>query len=135
MKKIYIFAGIIFFLVLIIITGVFIFDLHDFAENLGKQTEDIGTSEETKFIGTWETTFFENDDRFIGYNGNLKFSSDGSGTIGGIPCMWFIMDSKLIIDLIEENIGRIYDYTFSDDFNKLTLSDSNGTLVFSKFLD
>ena len=135
MKKIYIFAGIVFVCVLLIITSVFIFDLYDFSKNLGNNAEDIGTVEETKFIGTWETVYFEDDDNFVGYNGIYKFSADGSGTVGGLTCMWLVMDTKLIIDLTEENIGLIYDYSFSDSFNTMTLNNSKITMEFTKILD
>jgi hypothetical protein len=132
MKKIFILAGAVLLFVLLFTTWFFIIDLSDFAKSIGEKTKDTATDEKSKFIGTWETTYIEGDDRFVGYNGVYKFSSDGTGTIGGLICSWDIKNNKLVIDYFEESMNLIYDYFFSENYELLTLINSKGTLEFSK---
>ena len=134
MKKIFVFAGAVLLFILLLTTWLFIVDFSDFAKVLGDKTKDAGTDEKTKFIGTWETTYIEGDKRFFGYNGIYKFSSDGTGTVGGLICSWEIKNSQLIIDLYEYSSKIIYKYFFSEDFESLTLYDSKGSIEFSKSL-
>ena len=96
MKKIFILAGAVLLFVLLLTTWLFVIDFSDFAKSLGDKTKDTGTDEKSKFIGTWETAYFESDERFFGYNGIYKFSSDGTGIIGGLICTWDIKNYQLI---------------------------------------
>jgi len=132
MKKIYIFAGVVCLFILLLTTWLFIVDFSDFAKFLGKEAEESATDEKSKFIGTWKTVYIEGDERFVGYNGIYKFSSDGSGTIGGLICNWDLKDNKLFIDYFEGSSHLIYDYIFSENYELLTLNNSKGSLVFNK---
>ena len=134
MKKIFILAGAVLLFVLLLTTWLFIIDFSDFAKSLGEKTKDTGTDEKSKFIGTWETTYFEGDESFIGYNGIYKFSSDGTGTIGGLTCTWNINNYTLIINYYEGSSTIVYDYFFSENYELLTLYNSKGSLEFSKSL-
>ena len=134
MKKIFIVAGAIFLFVLLLSAWLFIIDFGNFAQTLGGGVGDILLDEKIKFIGTWETTYLEDDDRFVGYNGIYMFSSDGTGLIGGLSCTWDIVDSKLIIRYYEGFATLTYDYSFSDDVITLSLNDYKGTLDFTKKL-
>ena len=134
MKKIIILAAAVLIFVLLLTTWLFVVDFSNFAKYLGDRTKDTGTYEKSKFIGTWETTYFEEDERFVGYNGIYKFSADGTGTIGGLTCTWDISDIKLVIDYYEGVTTIVYDYLFSEDYETLALNNSKGTLEFSKSL-
>ena len=135
MKKIFIVVGIILFFVLMLMAKLFIIDFSKFAESLGEGAEKAASIEKSKFIGTWETPYIEDDERFVGYNGIYTFSSDGTGSIGGLLCTWVISDNKLVIHYYEGIATLTYDYSFSEDFETFTLTDSNGILVFSKQSD
>jgi len=135
MKKIFIVAGLVLFISLMLTTWLFVIDFSDFAKNLGKKTEDVGLDEKSKFIGTWKTTYIEGDYRFVGYNGIYKFHLGGTGTIGGLICTWDISNNKLVIIYNEGTETLIYDYFFYENYDKLSLNNSYGTLDFSKFLD
>lgn len=135
MKKIFIFAGVVLFFILILTTWLFIVDFSDFAKFLGKEVKESSNDEKSKFIGTWKTVFIEGDERFVGYNGIYKFSSDGSGTIGGLTCSWVLTENKLVVDYFEGSQPLIYDYIFSENYELLTLNNSKGSLVFSKFIN
>ena len=132
MKKIFIFAGAVLFFILLLTTWLFIVDFSDFAKFLGKEAKGSTTDEKSKFIGTWKTMYIEGDERFVGYNGIYKFSSDGSGTIGGLICNWDLKDNNLIIDYYEVSSPLIYEYIFSENYELLTLNNSKGSLVFNK---
>jgi len=129
MKKIYILAGVILFIVLVIMCWVFFGNFFDYTKNLSEATKDI-LDEKSKFIGIWETQFFEDDDRFIGSSGIYIFRTDGIGSIGGIESIWDIIDKKLVVHCYEGVVILNYDYLFSNDEKTLTLTNSNGELVF-----
>ena len=135
MKKIYILAGSVLFFVLMLTTWLFVINFSDFAKNLGQKTKDSSLDEKSKFIGTWKTTYFEDDDRFIGYNGIYKFSLDGTGTVGGLVCSWNLSDNKLIINCLQVDEILKYDYNFYNNYNSLSLNNSKGVLEFSKLLE
>jgi len=135
MKKIYILAGAVFLLVLILMCWFFIFNYYEFATNLGKKSKDAALNEESRFIGTWETEYIEEDNRFIGFNGIYVFSSDGTGSIGGLSSTWDVEEGKLIIYYYERISSVSYEYSFSEDESILTLSNSNGFLEFTKNID
>ena len=130
MKKIYILAGVVLFFVFVIMVWIFFFDFFDFASTLGDKSSDIALDEKSKFIGTWETTYIEDDERFVGYNGIYIFNTDQTGTIGGLICTWDIIDNKLIIHYYEGIATLTYDYEFSNDGNLLILTNTEGTLNF-----
>ena len=130
MKKIYILAGVVLFFVFVIMVWIFFFDFFDFASTLGDKSSDIALDEKSKFIGTWETTYIEGDERFVGYNGIYIFSTDQTGTIGGLVCTWEIIDNKLIIQYYGGIATLTYDYEFSNDGDLLVLTNTEGTLNF-----
>ena len=132
MKKIFILAGAILLFVLLSTTWLFMIDFSIFAENLGEGVKEGALDEKTRFIGTWETTYIEDDDRFVGYNGIYRFSSGGTGSIGGLLCSWDISDDNLVIHYYEGIATLTYVYSFSDDGDTLVLTDSNGSLQFSR---
>jgi len=134
MKKILILAGVVLLFVLLLSAWLFIIDFSYFAGSLGEGVEDIALDEKTKFIGTWETTYIEGDERFVGYDGTYKFNTDGTGIIGALICTWDILEEKLVIDYYEGYATLTYDYTFSDDETSLILDNSNGTIEFTKKL-
>ena len=133
MKKIYILVGAVLLLVLIIMCWFFIFQYYDFAQNLGKKSEEAALQESSRFIGTWETDFIEGDIRFIGYNGILIFHGDKTGSIGGLPSTWDLKEGQQLIIYYYEGISLVtYDYSFSEDEKRLTLTNSNGFLEYLK---
>jgi adenine specific DNA methylase Mod len=134
MKKIYIIVGAILLFVFLLFAWIFIIDFSNFAQTLGGGVEDIEVIEKSKFIGTWETPYIENDDRFVGNNGIYTFSSDNTGSIGDLSCTWDITDNRLVIRYYEGILTLTYEYSFKDDDNTLNLTNSNGTLEFSKLL-
>ena len=97
MKKILILAGAVLLFVLLLTAWLFITDFSYFAETLGEGAKEIALDEKSKFIGTWETTYIEGDDRFVGYSGIYKLFSDKTGSIGGLSCTWDIVNDKLVI--------------------------------------
>jgi hypothetical protein len=130
MKKIYVLAGVVLFFVFVLMVWVFFFDFFDFASTLGDKSSDIALDEKSKFIGTWETTYIEDDERFVGFNGIYIFNTGQTGTIGGLLCTWKIIDNKLIIYYYEGVATLTYDYEFSNDGNLLILTDINGSINF-----
>ena len=132
MKKIFILAGAILLFVLLSTTWLFIIDFSIFAENLGEGVKEGALDEKTRFIGTWETLHIEGDDRFVGYNGIYTFSADRTGSIGGLLCTWDISDGKLVIHYYEGFATLTYDYSFTDDEDKLVLTSSDDSLTFTK---
>jgi hypothetical protein len=135
MKKIYILIGAVLILVLIIMCWFFVFQYYDFAQNLGKKSEEVALEEKSRFIGTWETEFIEGDGQFIGTNGILAFHIDGTGLIGGLSSTWDIKDGPLVIDYYDGVASVMYNYSFSEDETVLTLSNSNTFLVYEKIED
>ena len=111
---------------------VFFFNFYDFATNLGEGAEQASSDEKTKFIGEWITEYMPGDERFVGNNGVYIFSSDETGSIGGLPCTWELSNGQLLIDYYEGFRSITYDYSFSNDDNILTLTNSIGTLEFTK---
>jgi len=132
MKKIYIFVGAVLVLVLILMCWFFVFQYYDFAQNLGKTSEEVAMQERSRFIGTWETELIEDDSWFIGYNGILIFHGDKTGSIGGLSSTWDLIGGQLII-YYNEGISSVkYDYSFSEDETRLTLRNSNVILDYLK---
>ena len=111
---------------------VFFFDFYDFATDLGEGAEQVPIYEKTKFIGEWVTEYIPGDERFVGNNGVYIFSSDETGSIGGLPCTWELSNGQLLINYYEGFRSITYDYSFSDDDNILTLTNSTGTLEFTR---
>ncbi len=132
MKKILILAGVVLLFVLLLSAWLFMIDFSYFAESLGEDAKDVSLDEKTKFIGTWETTYIDGDERFVGYNGIYQFNTDGTGVIGALICTWELLEETLVIDYYEGYATLTYDYTFSDDETSLILDNSNGTIEFTK---
>jgi hypothetical protein len=132
MKKIYVLAGIVLFIVFVIMVWVFFGNFFSFADTLGDISSNYTLNEKSKFIGTWETTYIEGDERFVGFNGVYTFNTDQTGSIGGLICTWNILEneSKMVIDYYEGIATLTYDYTFADDGNTLVLTNLKGSLNF-----
>ena len=135
MKKIYILAGAVLLLVLILMCWFFIFNYYDFATNIGKKSDEAALNEKSRFIGTWETEFIPGDSRFIGTNGIFIFHLDGTGSIGGLQSTWDIDEGQLIIYYNDGISSITYDYSFSDDENTLILSNYKGLLDFTRVIE
>lgn len=131
MKRIFILAGAVLFIVLVIMCWFFLGNVFKFASNLGEESK-IVMDDKNRFVGTWETTYIEGDDRFVGFNGIYNFKTDGTGAIGGLICTWNIENGKLVIDYNEGFSTLTYNYSFSNEDNALTLTNSNGSLEFIK---
>ena len=132
MKKIYVVAGAVLLVVLLLFAWLFVIDFSIFADTLSEGAENITSDDESRFIGIWETPYIPGDERFVGFNGIYKFNSDGTGTIGTRLCDWDVIDNQLIIDY---NVGLsilTYNFSFSNEENTLALTNEFGTLEFTK---
>ena len=134
MRKIFVLAGIVLFFSFIAMCWLFFGNFFDFAKNLGEESEKIEVSEKSRFIGTWETTYIEGDERFIGDSGIYKFKTDGTGEVGGLDCIWNLSKVKLVITYNEGYSILSYNYTFSKDDSILTLNNDIGSLIFNKIV-
>ena len=75
---------------------------------------------------------FENrDNRFVGtwahrdYGSIFEYFSDGKGTIQGTPMTWEIKDGKLVMKWLDGESALTYNYEFSENNTKLTLTNVN----------
>lgn len=108
MKKRLIIIGMLFFLLMVALTGC--------------------VSDESKFEGTWRTK------PIAGISLGFTFNSDGKLTIEGAQTSvgnWTIEDEKLILssDIAEPiEISGSFNYEFSDDNQEVTLT-KNGTTI------
>lgn len=132
MNKVYILMGVVLLIVFIIFCWFFIFHFYEFADTLGDESQNIALGEKGKFIGKWETEFVGDENSLIGFSGIYSFSANETGTIGGYEATWNASDGQLTIIYLEGTMTKTYDYSFSEDYEQLTLTDSYGTLVFSK---
>lgn len=78
-----------------------------------------GCNEETKtdselIVGTWKDPSFQ--------NYSFTFLSNGTGSWAGDSMLWDIKDGKLEITIQSSGFENIYDYTFSDNNQILTLT-------------
>lgn len=128
-EKIYVLVGVVLFFILVIMCWVFLGNFFDYTRNLGEVTEDL-VDEKSKFIGVWEIQFFKDDDRFVSNSGIYIFRTDGTGSISGIESTWDIIDKKLVVHYYDGVVILNYDYFFSNDEKILTLTNSNGEIVF-----
>ncbi len=126
MRKIWILAGIIGILIIVISAWLFIGEFSSFAKSIGKKSEDIVLTEKSKFVGTW----ISNEDNTPMLLGNkVTFFSDGRiGLNDRIPDFesYIIQDCKLVIQL--SGMEYFYDYSFSNNNNMLTvIAEYDGT--------
>ena len=119
LKKILIFAGIIFLFVLILSTWFFIGNLGNFAQFLGKEaTKNLGEVK-SRFVGTWET----NTDFSL-----YTFKSDGSFTYNYIQGTYEINENNTLLlnyGSYEDFTSSLYTYQFSIDDTVLTLTNAD----------
>jgi hypothetical protein len=78
-----------------------------------------GCNRETKtdsdlIVGTWKDSRFPND--------SFTFLSNGAGSWAGDSILWDIKDGKLEITIQSSGTENIYNYTFSDNDQTLTLT-------------
>jgi predicted PurR-regulated permease PerM len=132
MKKILVLAGVVLFIVLVIMVWTFFGNFFDFAKNLGDKSSNIQLEEKAKFVGNWETQYIEDDERFVGFNGIYSFRSDGTSSVGGLDSTWDISNNKLVISYYEGLSTLIYSYVFSEGETNLTLTNNAGSLEFVK---
>jgi hypothetical protein len=80
-----------------------------------------GCTEDNRFIGTWKSQFS------ITY----VFKSDGDLIVGGVAGNWKIEEEKLILQTPDNSfiITVKYSYSFSDNDQLLTLTDSSSGLT------
>jgi hypothetical protein len=70
--------------------------------------------ENNKFVGTWKD--------YPGYSSSFTFSSDGTGIWVDSPMLWEEKDGILEINPESNPVNMTYYYTFSDDYQILTLT-------------
>jgi len=119
LKKILIFAGVIFICVLILSAWFFIGNLGNFAQSLGKESTDIFANEKSRFIGPWETT----KDSSL-----YTFKPDGSFTYASIQGTYEINKNNTVLlnyDSYEDSPSLLYMYHFSNDDAILTLTNAD----------
>jgi hypothetical protein len=86
-------------------------------------------TDKNKFVGTWKTDV-SNTNGFVNYTDTYIFFSDGtisstymgSGSVN-MPGSWELKDGKLILTVM---IQKVYDYSFSNNDQTLTLTSING---------
>ena len=76
--------------------------------------EDNAKDDTELIVGTWK------DDRFP--NESFTFLSNGTGSWTNDSMLWEIKDGKLKITIQSSGSENIYDYTFSDNDQTLTLT-------------
>lgn len=90
--------------------------------------ENVNNSELDHFVGKWTAKNFTN------YTMVLIFNSDRTCTIGTLPGRYSLKEKTLVVDL-GKNVSVMYDYSFSNDYNTLTLTvlgASQYTIVYTK---
>ena len=110
MKKQPIIIGIIVLLITVGLSGCT--DKNNGEENNKFDTNDGG--ENNTFVGTWKD--------YPGYSNSFTFLSNGTGLWTDSPMLWEIKDGKLEIDPESSKTNTTYYYTFSDDYQILTLT-------------
>ncbi|UCD13315.1 MAG: hypothetical protein JSW60_07090 [Thermoplasmatales archaeon] len=74
-------------------------------------------SEESRFVGTWEQRE---------YLSITFFLDETCSWLGNISGKWEIKDGKLEITFVEYGDIHVYDYSFSNNDNSLTLTNVKG---------
>jgi len=77
-------------------------------------TNSDNGGENSEFIGTWKD--------YPGYSNSFTFLSDGTGLWAGDEMLWEIKDDKLEINTEASETNMTYIYTFSDNYQILTLT-------------
>ncbi len=131
MKKIWILAGIILLIVLLLGSWLFVIKFGGFANFLGEKSSSIQNSTKYDFVGIWETENPDINNFIIGEGGRYSFLLTGKGTFGGISGNWNISDSKLYINCTEE-LSYIYGYRFSKEKDTLNLTIDGSEIEFKK---
>jgi hypothetical protein len=87
---------------------------------------DTQSSDIDKLIGTW----FDEETEII----SITFFSDGNCDYGGINSTWELKDGEIVIEFLNQDYIKTFDYIFSDNSNKLTLIQSGGDegLIFTR---
>jgi hypothetical protein len=136
MNKVWIVAGVILCIVLLLGAWVFLGDFSNFAKRLGSEGKDIALGDQNTIVGTWvlngtdcSITFLSNG----GYTSTLRHY--GAGT-------YFFEDGTLVFNIeISEINGdseftvseMIFDYDFFDDNTLILIDNEDGTSeVFKK---
>jgi hypothetical protein len=135
MKGIWIVAGIIFFIVLILGLWLFIFNFGGFANLFGDKAKNIVDSDdESKFYGTWTSDDSENYPYLFGKE--VSFLPNGTILLGVLEdeAFYEISNGKVIITYEDGHRGTPRDYSFSDNNNVLTVTDYtwDKTAVYNK---
>jgi hypothetical protein len=110
MKKQLIIIGIIVLLITVGLSGCA--DKNNGEENNKFDTNDGG--ENNTFVGTWKD--------YPGYSSSFTFLSNGTGLWTDSPMLWEIKDGILEINPESNPVNMTYYYTFSDDYQILTLT-------------
>ncbi|MEF8848891.1 MAG: DUF5640 domain-containing protein [Candidatus Thermoplasmatota archaeon] len=101
MKKVMV-IGLVFLFLMLIFSGC------------NEQKKDASLDEKDKLLGTWKKN-----------STSMTFSSDGTGSYGSYPMSWKIKDGNLVLDIGQMMRGS-YNFSFSDDGDKLFLDDGKG---------
>ena len=110
MKKQLIIIGIIVLLITVGLSGCA--DKNNGEENNKFDTNDGG--ENNKFVGTWKD--------YSGNGNSFTFLSDGTGLWTDSPMLWEVKDGKLEVNPESNPVNMTYYYTFSDNYQILTLT-------------
>jgi len=79
--------------------------------------------DKSKFVGTWTEVNSVPPDSFIIFSDGTIVTPDGSGT-------WELKDGKLVMIATEQGqtITSVYNYTFSNNDNTMTLTNTKGQI-------
>lgn len=80
-------------------------------------------SELNRFVGVWQ---YIEDVGWTGYNRTMILFSDGTGELYGFFLVWELKDGKLVIYQADGLLVYTYDYLFSNNDTKLTLTTVSG---------
>ena len=126
MKGVWIVAGIVLFVVLLLGAWLFIFQFGGFAFFLGDEAKEIVENEnsvEDRFIGTWKDA----DTPPM----SIVFYEDMTCKYSGVNANWKLTNNNLVIYTDENTL--LFDYDFDKNNEKLYLTNIKGyQMVFTK---
>jgi len=124
MEKIWIVAGIVLLIVLLLGAWVVIFQFGGFANLISDEAKDVIDEDKSKFYGTWESNDAENYPYFL-FGKKMTFFENGTVLIGIFEdeAFYEISNGKLFLSYDDGPTGTSYDYTFSEDNLDLYLTD------------
>ena len=91
------------------------------------QINNVLKSEKDRFIGTWKSGNWPQNDTTIPQP--HTYDSDGSCSVGNVSGTYETKDGKLVETLANGQITFTWDYSFSNNDSKLTLTQVGTTLT------